>query len=133
MSHLHRSSRRRVSRLVVAALAIAVFGATACSSDDDSSTGTETAGMIGPIIVEEGQTEVSAPVGRMIVFNAPDPANTVISSSDETVIAVTAGYDDGSAIFNPGGEALAPGTATITIEPSDGSGETWTIEVTVTE
>lgn len=89
--------------------------------------------MIGPIIVEEGQTTVSAPVGRTIVFNAADPANTTITSSDESVLTVTAGYDDGSAIFNPGAEPLAPGTATVTIESADGSGEAWVIEVTVTE
>jgi hypothetical protein len=42
------------------------------------------------------------------------------------------GRDDGSAVFNPGAEALAPGTATVTLTNMD-TGATEVVSITVTE
>ena len=89
--------------------------------------------MIGPVIVEPGQTTAEVQVGRVVTFNVDDVTAWMISSSDEAVIAVTAGKDDGSAQFLPGGEALAPGTAEVTLTNMDDAEDKWVVTVTVTE
>lgn len=88
--------------------------------------------MIGPVIVEPGQTTAEVQVGRMITFKVDDVMQWTISSSDEAVLAVTAGKDDGSAQFLPGGEALAPGTAEVILTNLD-TNEEWVVTVTVTQ
>ena len=88
--------------------------------------------MIGPVIVEPGQTTAEAAVGRVVTFQVDDVTAWTIESSDPAVLAVTPGKDDGSAQFLPGGEALAAGTATVTLKNS-GSGEEWVVTVTVTQ
>lgn len=88
--------------------------------------------MIGPEIVEPGQTEVTVTVGRMVVFNVADPMQEMISTDNEAVVAVTPGKNDGSAVFNPGAEALAPGTAIVTLTNMD-TGAEQKVTITVTE
>ena len=129
--------------LAIAAASILALGGasvlTACggSADTDSSSASASAdggmGMIGPVIVEPGQTTAEVQVGRMVTFNVDDVMAWMISSSDEAVLAVTAGKDDGSAQFLPGGEALAPGTAEVTLTNMDNTDEKWVVTVTVTE
>ena len=135
---------RNISRrgLATAAAAILALGGAAvlsgCSSDSspDSSTSAsamETGNqMIGPVIVEAGQTEVSVAVGRTIVFNVADPTQETIATDNDAVVTVTPGQDDGSAIFNPGGVALSVGTATVTLTNSV-NGTEQVVVVTVTE
>jgi len=89
--------------------------------------------MIGPVIVEPGQTTAEVQVGRVVTFNVDDVMAWMISSSDEAVVKVTAGKDDGSAQFLPGGEALVPGTAEITLTNMDNTEDKWVVTVTVTE
>ena len=89
--------------------------------------------MIGPVIVEPGQTTAEVQVGRELYFNVDDVMAWRISSSDEAVVTVTPGKDDGSAQFVPGGKAVAPGTAEVTLTNMDDTDETWVITVTVTE
>jgi hypothetical protein len=45
------------------------------------------------------------------------------------VVEVQKGLDDGSAVFNPGAEAVAPGTATVTLV--NPTGETLEFSITV--
>jgi hypothetical protein len=129
--------------LAIAAASILALGGasvlTACGGSADTTTSSPAAssadggmGMIGPVIVEPGQTTAEVQVGRVITFNVADVMAWMISSSDESVVAVTAGKDDGSAQFLPGGEALAPGTADITLTNMDNTDETWVVTVTVT-
>ncbi|MCU0300573.1 MAG: hypothetical protein MUF35_03090 [Candidatus Nanopelagicales bacterium] len=82
-----------------------------------------------PVMVEPGQTEVSASVGETIVFNQPDPAQTQVSTDRPDVLELTQGSDDGSAQFNPAARALAPGVAVVTIEAADGTTATVTVTV----
>ncbi len=134
------NTRRGIA--IAAASILALGGAsvlTACGGSADTTTSSPAAssadggmGMIGPVIVEPGQTTAEVQVGRVITFNVADVMAWMISSSDESVIAVTAGKDDGSAQFLPGGEALAPGTADITLTNMDNTDETWVVTVTVT-
>lgn len=137
-----RSSTRRGFAIAAASI-IALGGAsvlTACggssepaaSSSAAESTGGE-AGMIGPVIVEPGQTTAEVQVGRMVTFNVADPMVWMISTSDEAVVAVTPGKDDGMAQFLPGGEALSAGTAEVTLTNMDNTDEKWVVTVTVTE
>lgn len=139
-----RSTTRRAVAIAAAGL-IAVSGAgvlTACGSSSSDTTSSsapapaptdEGAQVIGPVIVEPGQTAVDVAVGRFVTFNVDDVMAWTISSSDEAVVAVTAGKDDGSAQFLPGGEALAPGTAEITLTNMDNAEDKWVVTVTVTE
>ena len=108
--------------------AISILGATVlagCSSGDDPATDTTTSSesnqMLPPVIVTADQTDASATVGAFIDIVVDDPANTTIAVDNAEVLEVIQGKDDGSATFNPGAEALSPGTATITVTSPDGS------------
>ena len=143
-----RSSTRR-GFAIAAATIIALGGAsvlTACGSSNGTSTNpaspsepmmpTETEGgmgMIGPVIVERDQTSAEVEVGRVVTFNVEDPTAWTITSSDESILAVTPGSDDGSAQFLPGGDALAPGTVEVVLMSTERSDESWIVTVTVTE
>jgi hypothetical protein len=107
---------------------MSVLGVTVlvgCSSSDDpateATTSSETSQMLPPVIVTADQTDASAVVGDMIDIVVDDPVNTTIAVDNAEVLEVIQGKDDGSATFNPGAEALSPGTATITVTSPDGS------------
>ena len=108
--------------------AISILGVTVlagCSSGDDPATDTTTSSesnqMLPPVIVTADQTDASATVGAFIDIVVDDPANTTIAVDNAEVLEDIQGKDDGSATFNPGAEALSPGTATITVTSPDGS------------
>ena len=86
--------------------------------------------MIGPIIVEPSQTDVEATVGRYLSFNVEDPGKWQISSSDDSIVTVEAGGERDGATFNPGGQALAPGEATVTLTDPEGDALAFTVTVT---
>lgn len=116
--------------------AIGILGVTVlagCSSSDDTATDTatssEAAQMLPPVIITVDQMDAAAIVGDMIDIVAEDPVNTVISVDNADVLEITQGYDDGSAIFNPGAKALAAGTATVTVTNPDGSTRTIVVVV----
>ena len=77
--------------------------------------------MLPPVIIGVDQTDASAVVGDFIDILTDDPVSTVISVDNPQVLEITQGYDDGSAIFNPGAKAIAAGTAVITVTNPDGS------------
>lgn len=107
---------------------IGILGVTVlagCSSSSDPATETatssETSQVIAPVIITADQMDAAAAVGNIIDIVVDDPVNTVISVDNADVLEITQGYDDGSAIFNPGAKALTAGTATITVTNPDGS------------
>lgn len=111
---------------VAGLLGIAVLAG--CSSSEESSSETSASEMsdagsqmLPPVIVAADQTEASAVVGDFIDILADDPVKTVISVDKPDVLEISQGYDDGSAIFNPGAKAIAAGTAVITVTNPDGS------------
>jgi outer membrane murein-binding lipoprotein Lpp len=113
---------------IAAVGAIGILGVTVlagCSSSDESATDTATSSevsqMLPPVIITADQMDAAAVVGDMIDIVVDDPVNTVIAVDNADVLEITQGYDDGSAIFNPGAKALAAGTATITVTNPDGS------------
>lgn len=87
------------------------------------------AGLIGPVILEGETTSATVAVGRMVVFKVDDPETWAISADPEGIVKVQAGYNDGSATFNPGAEALAPGVATVTLTNPAGDKLEYTITV----
>jgi hypothetical protein len=144
-----RSMRITLSKgaAVGAAALLGVSVLAGCSSSDDSSseetTTSETASeesggsmdggsqMLPPVIVEPGQTEASATVGDFIDIVVEEIVGTTIATDNPEILKISQAYDDGSALFNPGAEALAPGTATITVTTPDNT--SYDITVTVTE
>ena len=144
-----RSMRITLSKgaAVGAAALLGVSVLAGCSSSDSSSasssdetTASETTSeesmdggsqMLPPVIVEPGQTEASAKVGDFIDIVVEEIIGTTIATDNPEILKISQAYDDGSAIFNPGAEALAPGTAIITVTTPDN--ESYDITVTVTE
>jgi hypothetical protein len=140
-----RSMRITLSKgaAVGAAALLGVSILAGCSSSDSSSgetTASETTSeesmdggsqMLPPVIVEPGQTEASAKVGDFIDIVVEEIVGTTIATDNPEILKISQAYDDGSAIFNPGAEALAPGTAVITVTTPDN--ESYDITVTVTE
>lgn len=132
-------------KIAVVAGAAAVIALTGCSSSSSESTSSPSpaatsaqaspaASMIGPIMVEPDQTEVEATVGRSLNFNVgANPGDWDISSDNPAVVAVTKGGEQDGAVFNPGGEALAVGTATVTLTDTKSDLDALVYTVTVTE
>ena len=115
-------------------LGIAVLAGCSSSEETPSETSAsemseEGSQMLPPVIIAVDQTDASAVVGDFIDILADDPVNTVISVDNPEVLEITQGYDDGSAIFNPGAKALAAGTAVITVTNPDGTTRNITVVV----
>ena len=126
----------RTIAVLTAAAALALTLA-ACSSGSDPATssgaaspGTSTAGLPAPVIVEESATTATVRIGETVVFNVTDPATTTITVDDPALLSLTPGRDDGSATFNPGGQALAIGEATVTLTGPDGTVRTVVVTIT---
>jgi hypothetical protein len=132
MNRTRKTAAAKATTTKVAALGAASLLGIAvlagCSSSDESAAESassemseEGAQMLPPVIIGVDQTDASAVVGDFIDILADDPVNTVISVDNPQVLEITQGYDDGSAIFNPGAKAIAAGTAVITVTNPDGS------------
>jgi len=119
---------RRLAVVLLAGLLLAACSAT--SSPTPAPSGSPAGGeLVGPVILDEQNTSATVAVGRMVVFNVDDPTTWEISAEPEGVVKVQKGYDDGSAIFNPGAEALKPGKATVTL--TNPAGDTLVFTITV--
>lgn len=117
--------------------AVALLGVTVlagCSSDSESTstetTSEESTQMLPPVIIEVGQTEATAKVGDNLDIIVEDIAGTTVSTDNPEVVELTQAKEEGGALFNPGGKALAPGTAVITLTLPDMTESTITLTVT---
>lgn len=118
--------------------AVAVLALAGCSSSSAPEPATSSppapsseASLVGPIMVEPAQTEVSATVGRFLSFDVgDDPGKWQITTSDESVVTVQAGGERDGAVFNPGGEAVGVGEATVTLTAGEDAQK---IRITVTD
>lgn len=130
-------SRIRTAAAVSAAalLGITVLAGCSSSSSDTSSAAATTGSteMLPPVIITEGQTSATCAAGNFldIVISEGKLAGTTVASSDTSLVSVTQAKEEGDALFNPGGECLAPGSAVITVTNPDSS--TREISVTVTQ
>ena len=134
--------RRVVAVTSIALLGVGVLAGCSSSTSSDSSSSAAataaasavaspsgTAGMLPPIIVTDGQKAATAKVGDFIDIVVKKPAGTTIDTNKPDILEVSQAHQDGTAVFNPGAKALAPGDAVITVTNPDGS--TWDINVTV--
>ena len=134
--------RRVVVVTSIALLGVGVLAGCSSSTSSDSSSSAAataaasaaaspsgTAGMLPPIIVTDGQKTATAKVGDFIDIVVKKPAGTTIDTNKPDILEVSQAHQDGTAVFNPGAKALAPGDAVITVTNPDGS--TWGINVTV--
>ena len=144
----------RRPRLVAlaAAAALAATVVAGCSSGSDSGGAEETAetqseavgdavegdgieitdenlGMLAPIVIVPEQTEAEANVGDALDIMVDDPVAATVESDNPAVVEVFPGKEEDGVLFNPGGMALAPGTANVTVVNADGT--SYVIAVTV--
>lgn len=131
-------------RTAVALAAAALLGTAflaGCSSSSDSSDSAAASAaaseggtqLLPPVIITEDQTEATCAVGNFLdIIVAEDKlAGTTVSSSDEAVVTVTQAKQEGDALFNPGGQCVAAGSATVTVTNPDNT--TRDIAITVTQ
>ena len=85
--------------------------------------------IVGPVIITPGQTQVDVTVGRYVVFAVDDPLHTQVMSDNTDLLPVTQGHTDGTATFNPGGQAAKAGVVHVTITPDGGSPTSVTVTI----
>lgn len=135
-------SRTRTAAAVSAAalLGITVLAGCSSSSSDTASSAAASAAasgesteMLPPVIITEDQSTATCAVGNFldIIIAEDNLAGTTVASSDEALVTVTQAKEEDGALFNPGGECLAPGEAVITVTNPDGS--TRDIAMTITQ
>ena len=135
-------TRIRTAAAVSAAALLGIAVLAGCSSSSSSETATSAAAsaaasgsteMLPPVIITEDQAAATCAVGNMldIIVSEANLAGTTVASSDEALVTVTQAKEEGGALFNPGGECLAAGEATITVTNPDGS--TRDIALTITQ
>lgn len=132
--------RMRTATIVGAAALLGVVTLAGCSSSSDttepaasSAAAGEGTEVLPPVIITEDQTSATCSVGNYLDIIVPEAelAGTTVSSSDEAVVTVTQAKQEGDALFNPGGQCVAPGEATVTV--TDQQGATRDIAITVAE
>ena len=127
--------RMRTAAAVGAAALMSIGVLAGCSSSDsgDSADSGDSTQMLPPVIIAEGDTSASCAMGDFLDILVPEGklAGTTVDSSDAGVVEVTQAKEEGGATFNPGGQCISAGSATITVTNPDGS--TRDIAMTVTE
>jgi hypothetical protein len=135
---------RTAALLAAALLALAGCGGSDAETVTSPSPATPTAAspaepspvpsVEAPIIVEPDQSDVEAAVGQAIVFKVgAKPGRWEITTDAPDVVQVLPGGKDGDATFNPGAQALAPGTATVTLTDKTSDLDALEYTITVTE
>lgn len=125
----------RFKGLFTAAAAVVVVAAlSACTTAAGAPTG---GSVIAPVTVSANSlqgADVDLVVGQMLNVTTGDLAvDSYRGTVADTDVAVfTAGRTDGSAVFNPGIQAIAPGTTEVTLTNSNGGIQPLTFTVTVT-
>lgn len=86
-----------------------------------------------PVVIDPAIPTATAAAGQTLIFNVPpEMQSTVVVSSDKPEVAdVYSGSSDSTFSIDAGGDAIAPGTAVITITQPDGT--TSMVTLTVTE
>lgn len=132
--------RTRTAAIAAVALAASALlvGCSSSSGSSESSAAPSAAASGGaqlpaPVIITEDQTEATCAVGNFLdIIIAEDKlAGTTVSSSDEAIVTVTQAKEEGGATFNPGGQCVAAGSATITVTNPDNT--TRDIAITVAQ
>jgi hypothetical protein len=115
------------TRTIAAAGAAALLGVAALAGCSSSSESTEADGdstqMLPPVIITDDQTSATCAVGDYLDIVIPEDQliGTTVDSSDSALVSVTQAKEEGDALFNPGGQCLSAGDATITVTGPSGS------------
>ncbi len=120
---------RRLAVLLVAGLLVAACGSGSPSASPIPSSSAAGGQVVGPVILDTQTTAATVTVGRMVVFRVDNPETWEITADPAGVVKVQKGYVDGSASFNPGAEAIASGTATVTLTSPAADALVFTITV----
>jgi hypothetical protein len=133
-------TRTALATSAAALVGIAVLAGCSSSSSSDTSSAVVSATaspaastqMLPPIIITEDQTTATAKVGDNldIVIPADKLAGTTVSTDKPELVELTQAKEEGGATFNPGGKALAAGTAVITVTNPDSSVRDITLTIT---
>ena len=91
----------------------------------------ENLNMLAPIVIVPEQTEAEANVGDALDIMVDDPVAATVESDAPDIVEVFNGSDQDGVVMNPGGVALAAGTANITVVNADGT--SYVIVVNVSE
>lgn len=125
------NKRTLKSALALAASGLMALSLVGCSSgsSDDKTDGNE---VLPPQIVApaelEGESFTITPE-QPLVINADEPEKWTGETSDPGVAVFIPGSDDGTTVFNPGFEAVAPGETDATFTSPEGESYSFTIEV----
>lgn len=136
-------TRRAVTYAATALLGVAVLAGCSSSSGSSESSSAPasaaasaaaspagSAGMLPPVIITEGQTTATAKVGDFLDIVVEDVAGTTVDTDKPELLEVTQAHEDGSAVFNPGAKALAPGVAILTVTNPNNSVRDITVTIT---
>ncbi|WP_066039459.1 hypothetical protein [Herbiconiux solani] len=122
-----------------AAMVVVVAALSACTTAAGAPAGGAPAGgsVIAPVTMSANSlqgADVDLVVGQMLNVTTGDLAvDSYRGTVADTDVAVfTAGRTDGSAVFNPGIQAMAVGTTAVTLTNSNGGIQPLTFTVTVT-
>ncbi len=117
-----------------ATAALVILGVSACgTSSSEEPIGGDVIAPVTMSVNELQGAEVELLVGQVLNINTDSLAVDSYQGevSDPTVARFVAGKDDGSATFNPGVEALAEGTADVTMVNDQGGIQPLEFTVTV--
>lgn len=140
-------TRRRIAIATVVAATGAAMTLTACSSTTPSTPSSSAApatssaaptmsespiggNTLPPVSITPDQTSAEVMVGDNIRFEVPSVASWSIVSDNPAVVSVTPGSDEGGVQMVPGGVAESVGTATVTLENTEG-GDAFMVTITV--
>jgi hypothetical protein len=122
--------------LTAAALPFALLALAGCSSSSDAGEASVAPAPIGadaiaPVTIDMMEAAHDLKVGDTVVFNVRKVAGTTVASDAPDVVSVTQAREAEGVIYNPGGKALAPGKAIVTI--TDENNNKRYIDIQVTE
>lgn len=132
-----RRSHHRIDRPLLACLLLVASALAACApasspaapSPPAEGSGAPAPQIVGPVILDPGATSATVPVGRFVVFSVPEPASWTLAAEPADLVALTPGTQSDTLVTNPGAEALAPGTATVTLTNAAGERLVFTITI----
>lgn len=128
--------------LTVAALPVTALLLAGCSSSSDASDTASPAasasvpapigsGATAPVTIDMMEAAHTVKAGDTIVFTVRNLVGTTVESDNPDVVAVTQAGESEGVVYNPGGTALKPGKATVTI--TDEKNDEHYIHIEVTE
>ena len=132
----HNADMKRILLATALPAVLLLGGCGASSSPEPGATSaasmpaTPGGNVIAPTMIDPSTaTEVSVPLGSMVVFDVQDPKGWTAIVADPSVATFQAGGDQGGWTANPGLVPVAQGTTAVTATGPDGASHTFTLTV----